>query len=187
MHLARDGAAQAFDLRRGRGGDLPGDGDRAADDARLGRGRIAFFPRRRRALELHDVLQREPVECRAIALPLEEIEEREPGEHRKLGVVVVLDAFLELLAGIGHLPIGEAKRRVLEHRAQSGIGPATSNEACAGAHCARLAPVTVMSPPAGSRCGRPLTPACAASSRADAARGRASPWSVRDPSSPVVS
>ena len=101
---------------------LPGHGDRAADDARRGRGRIAFFPRRRRALELHDVLQREPVECRAIALALQEIEEREPCEHRKLGVVVVLDAFLELLAGIGRLTVGEAKRRILEHRAQSGIG-----------------------------------------------------------------
>ena len=40
VHLARDGAPQAFDLRCGRRGDLAGDGDGAADDA--GRGRWAY-------------------------------------------------------------------------------------------------------------------------------------------------
>ena len=50
-----------------------------------------------------------------------------------------------------------------------GFACATSNEACAGAHWARLAPVTVMSPPAGSTRRRaPLLPACAVSSRAEA-------------------
>ena len=72
-------------------------------------------------------------------------------------------------------------------RTVPGFACATSIDACAGAHWARLAPVTVTSPPAGSMCLRaPLPPACAASARADAARGRHRASACRAFSWPVV-
>ena len=124
VRLPGRGAPDGLDLRgRGRG-HLAGDDDGAADHAGRGRGRgIPVFPRRRRALELHDVLQGELVECRAIAVALEQIEQCEPREHGELGIDVVLDALFELLAGIHGLPVGEPERGVFQDRTQSGIRP----------------------------------------------------------------
>jgi hypothetical protein len=61
----------------------------------------------RGALELEHVLHRETIERDAVLRPLQKIEEREPREHRKLRVVVVLDAFFELRPGVGGVPLAK--------------------------------------------------------------------------------
>src|SRR5690606_3515325 len=95
-HSLVDRAAQAVDLGRGRAGELAADGDVAALPGLRGLWLVRrTLPRRSRALEGDDVLERELVESRAVAGALQEVEEREPGELRELGVVVVDHSLFE--------------------------------------------------------------------------------------------
>ncbi|MBK6394728.1 MAG: hypothetical protein IPF73_08575 [Betaproteobacteria bacterium] len=118
-----DRALETVDLRRRCRGQLAGEGDVAAGGAGLRHERApaAFLPRRRRALELHDVLERELVEAVAVARPLHQVEQREPRQRREPGVVVGRDALLEQRARRRALPARVEQRGVLEHGAQARI------------------------------------------------------------------
>ncbi len=120
VRLPGDGTPDALDLRRRSRGHAAGQENGTADHARRDHRGVAL-PCRRRALELHDILQCELVERRTVALALEKVEEREPCEHRQLGVDVAFDALFELPAGIHRLAVGEPERGVFQHGAQPGI------------------------------------------------------------------
>jgi hypothetical protein len=80
-----------------------------------------LLPRRRRPLELNDVLERELVEPVAVAGALHEIEQREPRERRQPRVVIGRDALFEQRARRRGLPARVEQRGVLEHRAEPGV------------------------------------------------------------------
>ena len=117
LRLFLRGREEIRDLRRMAGVELPGQADitrrhRTRALARLG---AQFLARRRGTLEGDDILQRQAVVLGMVARALQQIEKSEPGERRNLGVIVVGDAVLEHETGMGGLPIGVQKRRVLEH------------------------------------------------------------------------
>ena len=141
--LLRHRALQALELGRYRVGELAGQADVAT--RRRARARLRLLgrlPRRRRPLELDDIVHRELIERDLVARPLLQIEQREPCERRQLGVVVRLHTLFEQRACLVRMPAREAQRGVLEHGAEarvrrrdfetrlSGRGPL--DEACAG-------------------------------------------------------
>ena len=85
-----------------------------------------LFPRGRRRSNCDDVLQREPIERRAVAGPLQQVEQRQPGERRELGVLVVRDAVLEQRAGLLGWPLAYISAAFSSTAHRPGLAWATS-------------------------------------------------------------